>query len=137
MSDYCEIPDFYSVSWPKAKKEYSCCECGTKILIGEKYCRVNAKWDGDVSTKKQHLDCEEACRYFRDFITHDCLCFGELFEAWGDWSYQFHKNHKHKDIRSIMAKVIWREKKNRPLKFFKPRKIHNESLAIDRHRGWA
>lgn len=135
MSDYCEIPEFYSVKWPKARKEYSCCECGSKIFVGEKYCCVNAKWDGDVRTERQHLECEEACRYYRDFINHECLAFGELFEM--DPCWQFRKNGKYKEVRSIMAKVIWRKEKNRPLKFFKPRKIHNEWLATDRARGWA
>lgn len=133
MSDYCEIPEFYSVSWPKAKKEHACCECGSKILIGEKYCRVNAKWEGVVATEKQHLECEEACRYYRDFINHECLSFGELFE------YKCEippKESRHKDVRSIWAKVIWRYKKKRPLTFFTPRKIHNEHLATDRARGW-
>lgn len=134
MSDYCEIPDFYSVSWPKAKKEHHCCECGSPIFVGEKYCRVNAKWDGEVRTEKQHLECEEACRYYRDFINHECLYFGELL----DWKCEIPgKKSKHKDVRSIWAKVIWREKKKRPLKFFKPRKIHNEGLAVDRSRGYA
>ena len=134
MSDYCEIPEFYSVTWPKARKLHKCCECGRDIFVGEKYCRVNAKWDGDVRTEKQHLDCEEACRYYRDFINMECLYFGELFDMDDSWPS---KKSKHKDVRSIMAKVIYRAKKNRPLKFFKPRKIHNEWLAKDRERGWA
>jgi len=133
VSDYCEIPEFYSVKWPKARKEYNCCECGSKIFKGEKYCSVSAKWDGDVRTERQHLECEEACRYYRDFIHHECLYFGELFE----YKHEIpSKKSKHKDVRSIWAKVLWREKKKKPLTFFKPRKIHNEGLAIDRERGY-
>lgn len=135
MGDYCEMPEWYSVKWPKAKKEYVCVECNSKILIGEKYLYAAEKWDGEVQTHQQHLDCEEACRYIRDFILDDCIGFGSLLEDdyWSDGK----SDQKQKDFRSIMAKVKWRYAKKRPLKWLKTRKIHNESLAVDRARGWA
>lgn len=136
MYDYCERPEFFSGSWPVARKEHKCCECGQTIFIGEKYGSFTGKWDGDVDTNKQHLECEEACRYLRDFITDgECIPFGGLHDdCWDMPSFKTGQNNK--DFRSVFAKALWRKKKGRPLTFFKPREIINKSLNNDRARKY-
>lgn len=145
MSDYCEMPLFFSERWPVARKEHKCCECGQPIFAGEKYGSFSGKWshafDGGMQVFKQHLECEEACRFIRDYLNSDeCIGFGELFETWADFltlnTPDFTLSEKAKQYRSIMAKVIWRKHRGKPLTFFKPREVINPSLIADRNRKW-
>jgi hypothetical protein len=43
-----------------ARKEHRCTWCGQTILIGEKYLKRRGVCDGDCSTVKHHMECEEA-----------------------------------------------------------------------------
>ncbi len=141
---YCEMPIFFSAAWPVARKEHTCCECYGPILKGEKYGSFTGKWhhhaDGKVETYKQHLDCEDACRFIRDYMNGgECIGFGELLDCWRDYIYwkRTDLTPKEKDFRSIMARVLWRYNKKRPLTFLKLRVVVNESLEADRKRKWA
>lgn len=135
MSDYCEMPEFYGGSWPIARKEHICCECSAPIFKGEKYGCFTGKWPGDgVQTYRQHLKCEEACRYIRDVHLGECIGFGQLFEFVGEYLH-LERPAKDDGFRSIMAEVKWRAKKKRPL-FFKTRHQVRDDLAKDRARGW-
>jgi hypothetical protein len=106
MYDDCEISEFYSESWHVARKEHKCCECGTTIKIKEKYLSCTGKWDGRVSTFKQHSDCLEACVGVRNFQDGFCVPFGELFE----WYGCVRKKDLPKDLRSKIAKALNRHR---------------------------
>lgn len=119
MSDYCEIPEFYSATWVKGRKEHKCCECGGPIEKGELHGYFVGKWDGELNAHRQHLDCELACRYIRDKIQGgECICFGELFDAASN--YLSYRTDEFKDFRRVMARVKFRRAKGRAPGFLQP-----------------
>lgn len=114
------LPDFYHWTEPVARKEHRCCECGAPINRGEKYFRAHGKWDGAISVYRQHLLCMEACMYVRDnFNGHECIPFGCLREYCHElFADQYHRprdrhNDKWKTMRSMMARIIVRERHSR------------------------
>jgi hypothetical protein len=54
--DY-EPAKIYREEYPKAKKEYKCCECGENIKPGQKYQKVTGLWDDIWSTYKTCMPC--------------------------------------------------------------------------------
>ena len=58
MSDLVE-PSAITRTWPKARVEHTCCECGRTIGRGEKYERVTGIWDGSASSYTTCLLCSE------------------------------------------------------------------------------
>ena len=52
-----EAPTLYRESYPTAKKQHICCECGSDIDPGEKYHRVEGVWMGDFLTFKTCETC--------------------------------------------------------------------------------
>lgn len=111
----CSIPDFYTHSEPVARKRYRCVECSAPILKGEQHFKCTGKWDGDLSTHRQHLLCMEACMLIRDEIEHECIGFGEL----RDWVGEYHFDLKAyktkpsvKKLRSLLARIRLRERKH-------------------------
>ena len=78
--DY-DPPEFYEVTWPKARKEYKCCECGYMIKRGEVHEKYSGKWDGDMGRFRTCGRCAD----LRDSLveaTCNCFTFGGLFEAY-------------------------------------------------------
>lgn len=141
---YCEIPIFFSASWPRARKQHTCCECGQPIFVGEKHGSFTGKWghhaDNKVTTYRQHLECEEACRFIRDYLNGDeCIGFGELLSEWRDFIYWKRTNltEKEKNFRTLMARVLWRKHKGKPLIFITTKTVSNPNLDADRKRKWA
>lgn len=112
--DYCEFPEFFSAQWPVAKKKHKCCECDQPIHPGEKYGRFTGKWDGDLGSFKQHLDCEKACVFIRDkFQQGECIPFGTLFEFYDEDDQLSKKYEDSLEFRKIMARILWRKRKER------------------------
>lgn len=107
----CDIPQFYAWSILTARKQHDCCECSAKINPGEKYFRCSGKWDGLISSYKQHLLCEQACEFIRDEIENECIPFGSLFEWLKNEDYLKHykKDIEVKDLRVMIAKIRRRE----------------------------
>jgi len=135
MSDYCEIPSWYSEKWPAARKEHVCVECGDRIRIGELHGSFSGKGGGEVSTYRQHLECEEACRHIRDFFQDgECIGFGELFEYADDYASN-KRNPERSHFRKVMARVKWRNEKRRGLPtWLGPLPVFNK--ALERDRNW-
>lgn len=108
----CELPQFWNVTEPVARKQYSCCECSAPILAGEKYVRCSGKWDFDPPKSfKQHLLCANACRWVRDNILEECLSMGGLQEWWGeDGYYGDKKRPEFIGIRKMLAGIYRRER---------------------------
>ncbi len=81
---FCEIDDSPRVSWgshPTARKEHVCCECDSRISVGESYHLLRGIWDGDFETYKT---CD-ICTRVRDDATRDggCIYLGDLWETVG------------------------------------------------------
>jgi hypothetical protein len=122
---YCEYdaPTFCAESYPAAKREYCCCECNAPILKGERHGKYVGKWDGELSTFRQHILCRDACTWIRDKFQHgECLCFGELKEYWADYYLGYghgkYREKRHdpnvKTLRHMIAEIKWRERRGRP-----------------------
>lgn len=120
MNESCdfEIPEWYSATWPVARKEHTCCECGAAIRKGERYGSFSGKWDRDVTVYRQHVLCEDACRYIRDHIQGgECVCFGGLFEWWREAGFgarglaEEKKPKKIREMRALIARILHRKRK--------------------------
>lgn len=114
---YCEMPEFFSEAIHKARKDYKCCECGYPIRKGTKYWKCQGKWDGEISSYKQHIECRDACYSFQTGDPDDCVPFGGLRDflekAWCSVRFQdkrgYVKNTRsesEKKWRSLMARGI-------------------------------
>ena len=74
----CDIyADFYKETYPKAKKEHCCCECGEIIKPGQKYQRVVGSWEGDFSSFATCATCDN----IREHYCPNGSIFGGLAEA--------------------------------------------------------
>lgn len=55
-----ELPDFYTIENPKARKDHKCCECRGVIQKGEQYQNYSGHWnDSGFATFKTCSDCEK------------------------------------------------------------------------------
>jgi len=93
MNDcYCswdDTPSYFWETYPKARKEYICSECGSKIDKGEKYQRITCIWDDELITYKTCEVCWEVRdEYLRE--TGGCVCFESLWETVGIDFEQFY-----------------------------------------------
>lgn len=88
MSDYqcyCEVGEgepfeWESVTHPRARKEYTCCECKDKIKPGERYEKMVGKFEGELVTYRTCEFCASEyarlnCQPERDWA---CIAKGEL-----------------------------------------------------------
>ena len=50
--------EFFTITEPKARKQYLCDLCGGEITRGQKYTRYSMKYDGDMFDYKYHLSCK-------------------------------------------------------------------------------
>ncbi len=119
MNSECSMPEMYSAVERKARKRHSCVECSAWIEPGETYLLCSGKWDGDFMSHKQHLDCAKACMVIRDSETMygggDCIPFGGLMDhAWemrlDHRDEAINGNEDAKQLRSLLAKIKWRER---------------------------
>lgn len=106
---WCDFPEFYHETFPKARKQHRCIECRAPIEIGEKHLYYRGKWDGDFISGRQHIVCRELCMHINS--DEDCCPFGGMKDAWGDIYFQRPIREEFKDIRSLMAEIKLRERK--------------------------
>lgn len=135
---YCEWPEFYSESFPKARKQYWCCECAAPIAVGEKHLYWRGKWGGDFSDGRQHMLCREACMLLNS-DRDECFGFGDLWEEWGqhgysekDWLRYDHKPAvlaEAAKARGLIARIKWRQ---RP---FRTRRKRVQGVLMHRKLG--
>ena len=65
-----------SETYPTAKKNWKCCECGRIIPIGEKYYCLTGKWHGLFFVKRMCMDCRS--------VTEHLFCGFTFGQVWGD-----------------------------------------------------
>lgn len=82
----CDQPDVYRESFPRARKQYQCCECRSFIQPGDQYQHVFGVWDGDAGTFKTCLSCAELIAVYRH-VTGECLCHCQLRESIQDYAF--------------------------------------------------
>lgn len=67
--------EFYRVSFPVARKDHTCQECGRKIAFGEKYHAAAGKSEGTMWTAKVCVHCQVAAGWLAK------NCGGYLYHA--------------------------------------------------------
>ena len=120
----CAVPQFYTHHEPIARKVHRCCECGAPILKGEKHFSWTGKWEGQISSGRQHLVCMEACMMIRDeFEGGECIPFGGLMDYYNEnrlelkplyhpgWHVKVRDRVKR--LRHLLAVILVRERKAR------------------------
>lgn len=80
-TDDADTASVYHESTPRARRSVRCCECGGTILPGARYFKAVGNWDGEWTTFRQCLPCNEIQRVFS--CNHNWL-FGGLWEMWED-----------------------------------------------------
>lgn len=114
--DYCEWPEFFSERVSKARKPRRCCECGLTIRAGQMYWSCTGKWDGEIDSFSQHIECRDACFAARG-ENHECINFGGLrehleeygggYRAWdNDGESKNKRDANERKVRGLFAKGI-------------------------------
>ena len=83
MSCSCDYdpPEFYHrTTISKARKEHGCYECGGRILQGESYEHVFAKWDGDVGNVNTCQRCLDLREYVKAHVPCFCWAHGNVID---------------------------------------------------------
>ena len=74
-------------TYPTARKEHKCMQCGAIINIGEKYERNTIKYDNQIYDWVSHLECEKVIDLlnmsdYDDGEGIDSDCFIEFIREW-------------------------------------------------------
>jgi len=76
-----EGPSVFEELFPKARKEYKCCECGKIIPVGEEYQYYKGCWDGKWSKFRTCIDCHHLRNEVVESVgTGEWPPFGDLLE---------------------------------------------------------
>jgi hypothetical protein len=111
---YCDYDpaEFYTHHEPVARKRHQCVECLAPIEKGERHFAYSGKWDGSISTGRQHLLCMEACMLIRDKLNDECIPFGGLRDWYGEMRRDICGPDATK-LRRMMAKINCRVRRSR------------------------
>lgn len=122
VCDY-DAPEFYSKSWPKARKQHKCEECSGPIVPGECYELVAGRWNGSFDTFKTCQRCVDLRQWVINNIPCTCWAHGNL----------------HEDLKESVQEAAWRaEDEVRGVRFGFLRRmvaIDKRNTAISRHQG--
>ena len=111
---YCEMPEFYFETHPKARKPQACVECCAPIDVGEVHMRYRGKWGGKIGGGRQHLLCKELCVFIRDEVNlGECIGFGDLHEYCGSYNQLSKQFECHRTARGMYAQIKWRERSHK------------------------
>lgn len=91
--------EFYSTTFPKAKKQHQCEECFRKIEIGQAYQNTAGKYDGDFYVYKICLDCMN----IQQGLSCGNIVYGNLWEQIYEIFPQFNTSCLTK-IKTVSAK---------------------------------
>ena len=91
-------PAFSETTKPRARKSYTCCECGSVIAAGERYESCRGKWEswtdstgkrhGGIQTMRTCLPCVELRDEIAGLSDDGCFCFGELADEAAEIAYE-------------------------------------------------
>lgn len=112
MSLYdCDMPEFYSETFPVAARVHRCCECSAPIEIGEKHLYARGKNDGDFWYERQHMLCRELCMKLNDEDDY-CCAFGAMKDVLQDGDYlpPWRADDRTRAIRALYARIRLRER---------------------------
>lgn len=70
----------YNSSTPRARKRYSCDECGSAILPGERYENVFGIWEGWPTTFRTCEPCYDLRVWVRNNVPCLCIMHGDMDE---------------------------------------------------------
>jgi hypothetical protein len=80
VCDCGDPPEVWRQTDHKARKPHKCNECGSYILIGEKYRYTFGIWEGDPSTHHACLRCIAIYEYVRGLVPCACWMLGNLHQ---------------------------------------------------------
>ena len=75
----CDEPEVFRVIWRKARKQHTCCECGSPIDRDERYQYSSGIWQGEPNSFKTCEFCAEKRNEIEDY-TDCCVPFGGVWE---------------------------------------------------------
>lgn len=96
----CELPDFISLAWRKARHCHQCDECCRRIECGERYYNIRGKWTGEFGVFKQCISCAR-CSMYHPAFSEECICYGGLSE----FLHQRYSDH-YWNIKRLKAKPV-------------------------------
>lgn len=73
-----DICNVWSITWQKARKEHSCCECQDVIAPGQRYQRIFAMFDGEITVYKTCEFCANEFKRIEDKWRDRCFVKGDL-----------------------------------------------------------
>jgi hypothetical protein len=85
--DYEETCDFYFERYQNARKVHTCCDCGGKIGVGERYLVHGGGYAGDFHVAKRCADCDfMQSEVGRTLLQHcfgwGCIIIGDMPQSW-------------------------------------------------------
>ena len=80
----CEQPKVAELTYPKARKRYECCECGSAIDPGEQHECIKGIWEDKWETFRTCMVCAKVKDHAMYELPNDiCIPFGQLYECVG------------------------------------------------------
>lgn len=79
----CEVPEIYTETWPRARKEYQCEECFRPIRKGATYFKFEGKYYSGFESYRRHERCHRICQALEKGADC-CMPFGEMKEWLGE-----------------------------------------------------
>jgi hypothetical protein len=80
--------EYLGGTYPVARKEHRCYLCGRPIVEGQVHIKRVGLYEGDFSSTRMHMRCENATRDWdeEEWGTHDEFEFREVYEVaeWAD-----------------------------------------------------
>lgn len=85
--DIDEGPKVYRDSWPVARKEHQCCECGRTIDIGKEYHYECGIWECGAEQYKTCVDCAGLWESLSSIGF--CIIYTELKSAYYEYLHDY------------------------------------------------
>ena len=83
-----ELPDVFRETFPRARKDYRCCECGERIAPGYRHHLATGKWAGEWLSYRTCGGCHDVREELRACMCSDALADGHpgfgCLEEWRD-----------------------------------------------------
>ena len=86
--------EFYSATFPRARRSHDCWECSHKIQPGERYARIAQKWEGSIDVNRVCLACHALGEELTEAQRRECQGHSgwELGRMW-EYVAEFCREH--------------------------------------------